>query len=281
MPLDDTASPRSFVTAVFSAIPAPHAASSSNPLTSIGVNGRNLLLTLHVLYPNEFLAALDLLDRGLVTRFKITNDSLQKPAGIGGQRESGQAWHLSQGQEASNSMDDLEMTDDTGNATVANLLGSSNSRAQSTGNAPGSCTSHSNVYHDRPQVFYVRSAQQRSSRFSSTSIDNPSSYEVRLDSWNCSCPAFAFAAFPSVLPRTEASPGPESSSRPSTGYASAHPESIKAEWEFGGVSQGPVPVCKHLLACVLVDRSELFSSFVEESTVEVDEAVGWAAGWGA
>lgn len=55
-------------------------------------------------------------------------------------------------------------------------------------------------------------------------------------------------------------------------------------WVFGGMSlgeDGVPPVCKHLLACVLVDRCKgLFGACVEERRVSVEEAAGWAAGWG-
>ena len=55
------------------------------------------------------------------------------------------------------------------------------------------------------------------------------------------------------------------------------------EWIFGGLSLGDdmPPVCKHLLACVLAERCKgLFGGFVEERDVSVEEAAGWAAGWG-
>ena len=53
-------------------------------------------------------------------------------------------------------------------------------------------------------------------------------------------------------------------------------------WRFGGarLGNGMAPVCKHILACVLVERCEMFKAFVEEKEVSVEEAAGWAAGWG-
>jgi len=39
-------------------------------------------------------------------------------------------------------------------------------------------------------------------------------------------------------------------------------------------------MCKHLLACVLVERVAAFGGFVEERRVSVEEVAGWAAGWG-
>jgi hypothetical protein len=57
----------------------------ANPLTinSLDQSTLNLLLTLHAIFPNEFLPALDLLDRGLVTQFipkDITPRAASSPA---------------------------------------------------------------------------------------------------------------------------------------------------------------------------------------------------------
>lgn len=124
-----------------------------------------------------------------------------------------------------------------------------------------------------PYVYYVRSAQRRTSRYG-TSVDATSSYEVRLRAWNCSCPAFAFAAFPASVVGTEgeAEAALDEEQERDTG----------AGWKFGGVGLGggTPPVCKHLLACVLGEWCELFKGFIEERDVSVEEAAGWAAGWG-
>jgi hypothetical protein len=53
------------------------------------------------------------------------------------------------------------------------------------------------------------------------------------------------------------------------------------KWRFGGVSlgYGIPPVCKHLLACALVEYTRLFGGFVSEVDVQFEEAAAWAAGW--
>jgi len=52
-------------------------------------------------------------------------------------------------------------------------------------------------------------------------------------------------------------------------------------WGFGGVTRGEkVPMCKHLLACVLVERLEELRGCVDERVVSREEMAGWAAGWG-
>ena len=55
------------------------------------------------------------------------------------------------------------------------------------------------------------------------------------------------------------------------------------EW-WGGlmrVEKGEeVPLCKHLLACVLAERWEMVRGMVGEREVGREEMAGWAAGWG-
>lgn len=225
---------RAFLTKLLSAVPETiQGRSVANPLADFATDHRQILLTLHVLYPNEFLPALDLLDRRLVTRLLVS-------------REVPKADQATQ--------------------------------------------------QDEPECYYVRSAQQqRAGRFA-TSYDATANYEVRLTAWNCSCPAFAFAAFPStidsVLPTND---GGDAGS--STRVAQHHMARLsKAENlgkapnvrahdttpTVGGVYEcsNDVPMCKHILACILVERCCLFTDFVEERRVSVAEYAGWAAGWG-
>lgn len=51
---------------------------------------------------------------------------------------------------------------------------------------------------------------------------------------------------------------------------------------YGGLmlTQGAMPMCKHLLACFLAEQCGVLSGFVEESLVGRNEAAAWAAGWG-
>lgn len=39
-------------------------------------------------------------------------------------------------------------------------------------------------------------------------------------------------------------------------------------------------MCKHLLACIMVERWKGFGENVEERGVSVEELAGWGAGWG-
>lgn len=190
--------------------------SNQNPLTS-EPHLKEIFLTLHVLFPNELLPALDLLDRGLVTRMALLHPAL-----------------------TAKSPEDPITT------------------------ARGLATGSSDIYH-------VRSArpQPSNSRYQSYDVSTPT-YEVRLKAWSCSCPAFAFAAFPST-----------------TAAADTEEVALTGAYEgstfnFGGLSKGSdYPVCKHLLACVLAFYGGAgFANNVEHKTVGVEEMAGWGAGWG-
>jgi len=238
-------SPRCFVTQLLGSLPSAAENSGTadgNPLGAVDDATKKKLLSLQVLYPNEYLPALDLLDRGLVTRFVVDDgvDGIQRRGG-------GAAVHrMNERTELSTSANrDTPMLDSPINPSPKPEL---------------SRNPHNTI-------FYVRSAQQqRSSRYS-TSYDTTQSYEVRLLAWNCTCPAFAFAAYPSNYADHDAQ----------------HDEMRGDEDNFGGVSlgSGMPPVCKHLLACVLVEKCKgLFGGYVTERVVGVEEAAGWAAGWG-
>lgn len=99
-------------------------------------------------------------------------------------------------------------------------------------------------------------------------------YEVRLRGWNCTCPAFIFASF-AILENNDAV-------RESHNH-SFEDGNVLAGTTFGGLMIGEgidVPVCKHILACLLVERGGEFEGFVEDREVGEDQLAGWAAGWG-
>ncbi|KAH6642561.1 hypothetical protein C7974DRAFT_385667 [Boeremia exigua] len=245
---------RYFVTQLLNSLPSfQRDNAEQTPLSDVPEPVKKQLLSLQVLFPNEFLPALDLLDRKLVTRFRIDIQA------------SSPAMPVAQDVQ----MQDLRepLREATGPVT------------------PGRPAASETPSNDIDTVHYVRSAQQRSSRFS-TSYDSTASYEVRLRAWNCTCPAFAFAAFPPMHPEpavpTYTPPSP-------TGDDALQDEDSGAEkvddleWMFGGVSlsDGMPPVCKHLLACVLAERcSGVLGDCVEERRVSMETAAGWAAGWG-
>lgn len=284
---------RVFVTQLFVAL-STHTGDDSNAAAGQGVNPlkeagnemKKQLLALHVAFPNELLPALDLLDRNLVTRLHIRREreyGAQCAAPQLPRRECSKGIvNGAPGNSISGASGDACSVDNPSALTGIGLTAASEADAP-TGVAFASGTveqaeNHANVAIQSASgtasdtIYYVRSAQQRSSRFF-TSYDALTFYEIRLDVWNCSCPAFTFSAFPPV----NSDPDEHSVHVPS------EIQDNDNEWNFGGVSlgEGVPPICKHLLACVLVERCpNLFGTCVEEKVVGVDEAAGWAAGWG-
>ncbi|KAF1926868.1 uncharacterized protein M421DRAFT_208487 [Didymella exigua CBS 183.55] len=258
-------SPRAFVTQLLNSLPSLQqrdASAEPSSLSDAPEIVKKQLLLLQVLFPNEFLPALDLLDRNLVTCFII---GIEKPP--------------------------APSTNRTTSTTDIPIQGSDELLSTCPGPAIQEKPSTSFLPVPRPPsssdtIYYVRSAQQRSSRFS-TSYDSIMTYEVRLGAWNCTCPAFSFAAFPAVHPEPHLPtfiPKPTSSVNQDMQDENVEEEKRKvAEWMFGGVSLGQEmpPVCKHLLACVLAERCRgVFGECVEEREVGIETAAGWAAGWG-
>ncbi|KAF2266108.1 hypothetical protein CC78DRAFT_615414 [Lojkania enalia] len=316
MPSRALPSMRTFVTHLLNSLPAANSVSAINasaaaapthPLNSVPDHAKKQLLTLHVLFPNELLPALDLLDRRLVTRFRICRNLRKTEEEAKDVMFTNPFWGAQNAQhnvartvsEAAGELDepsapnsstdtvghmdpsDVEMADEGFEASSVDAEDGTHLRRIVDEDEDIAQQEEILEKEDQDQdtIYYVRSAQQKSSRYS-ISYDSTSSYEVRLKAWNCSCPAFAFAAFPSVHPEP---PVPE--------LVNYHPRGGDEDvgfgdqddgWRFGGHSleDGMPPVCKHLLACVLVERCEIFRGFMEEKEVSVEEAAGWAAGWG-
>ena len=136
------------------------------------------------------------------------------------------------------------------------------------------------------EIFYVQSASATASSSKSNSryrrVYNPTGtyYEVRLDAWNCTCPAFAYSAFggPADLGHEQASSG--------DGYAQTDSGTTESRGgcRFGGTAtrEGTgAPICKHILAAMLGKALPgLFGNGVDTKEVTAVEAAGWGGGWG-
>lgn len=202
---------------------------NANPLFNASPNTKSALLTLHTLFPNDLLPALDLLDRGLVTRFILASDN-------------------------------------------------DSTSEQEAGPIQSNLSEEQHVRRKQTIAYYVRTAQKPSSR--SRAPQATTSYEVHLTAWSCSCPAFAFAAFPASLPSNDAmedtaNERDEAESNPDEDWFQ------ETGWRFGGLTRGnDAPACKHLLACMIAERCGGFAGLIEEKEVGMEEIAGWAAGWG-
>ncbi|KAI1275711.1 hypothetical protein F5Y07DRAFT_389601 [Xylaria sp. FL0933] len=238
-------------------------AAPTNPFKLIPPAYRPLLTTLHVLYPSTLLPALDLLDRRLVTRVILEGDTTLQSGHV--QTEHGLN-------------NDLDEEISAGGANSNNTLEEKED--------------------GRPKALYhlVRSAQPQSHRRQHSTSTGGQVYVVRLESWNCTCAAFAFSAFPPLSSPTSSSlfgqavsgfqifpaaaATDEDTKLVDAGMASAR-ENAGQTWEFGGLSAdgrdgaGGVACCKHLLACVLAERWDaVLGRYIEERLVGREEAAG-------
>jgi len=283
-----------------------------NPLssTTTSQNTKSAFLTLHSLFPHDFLPALDLLDRGLVTRFVLAEDSEGEEqrsetaeglesdlVGGGGGNAHGDQTEYKQSKDARHG---AEQTTQDENQTQDQI--------------PNQKQIEQRTRRKRKQtvIYQVRSAQRIKTHSSSRSEQSTAatagtSYEVRLKAWNCSCPAFAFAALPigaasppSPFLRCDGSGGDGywdggigrdgddavgyglGGDQHATNATITTDEDEDMTWlGFGGLTRGQdVPACKHLLACVVAERFQGFEQLVEEKGVGAEEVAGWAAGWG-
>lgn len=196
--------------------PPPAQPPSTSPLHAIPPSQRPLLLTLHVLFPNLLLPALDLLDRGLVTRLvrKYSGAQDEQPGGDG--------------------------------EPVSGDLNASSK--------------------PKDDIFIVRSLASTLSRRTRDFNLSSKRYVVHLNAWNCSCASFTFDAFPS-----HPTPATEQMECPS-----------RDEWSFGGLGlnqSGDVPpCCKHLLACLLIDKwPVILCQYVEDREISREEMAGIVA----
>ena len=229
----------------------------TNPFKALPNSHRALLTTLHVIIPPPtLLQALDLLDRQLVTRISYS----PSPA------PQNQDPNLEQSQ----TQDASEKEKEKGKV-LPPLQAHIHLHKDDTRNEDVTVSRKA-----KQQGFYlVKSSQIPKGRFRTRDEREISGtqYIVRLEAWNCSCAAFAFAAFPSTTSGNLRSRDDEVESEK------------EQEWEYGGESldgrdeggEG-VPVCKHLLACLLGERwGSVLGGFVCERVVGKEEMAGLSA----
>ena len=135
-------------------------------------------------------------------------------------------------------------------------------------------------------VYYVQSSQSSRSRFAAGPSRNHDalggqSYEVRLKAWNCTCPAFAFASIAMLGDELYHAFNDVEDLETEDFFGEQYRFKGRQD-EFGALLNGNAgaPMCKHLLACLLVERWAALESFVESRQMTKQEMSGWAAGWG-
>ncbi|KAL2836830.1 hypothetical protein BJY01DRAFT_251787 [Aspergillus pseudoustus] len=230
-----------------------------------------LMLTLHCIFPNEFLLALDIIDRGLVRRI-TAEDQIMPP-----------------------------------NQEIEHPEAKPQERIKD------------NASTRKEDFFFVTSASTTSNYSSLSTTQLPphqlnrwqtKGYEVRLQAWNCSCPAFTLSIFRNLghEPSSPLSPSPEipspdvnergngESSSPTSDHAGEAGADADADagaddavaYSFGGTlplhPESAPAVCKHILACLLTavcpglgGEGRGGGQFV---TLGMEEVAALCAGWG-
>ncbi|KAL3466595.1 hypothetical protein BJX64DRAFT_250413 [Aspergillus heterothallicus] len=228
------------------------------------------MLTLHCIFPNEFLLALDIIDRRLVRRI------------------------LTEGQA-------VTANHEPDQATVG---GRERTRRDS-------------AIARKEDFYFVTSASTTSNHpFPPTTQPPPhqknrwqtKGYEVRLQAWNCSCPAFTLSAFGNLGPEPSSplSSSPERSSHhvnehEDDEYASCSHDyggevDVRADadaddtnaYSFGGTlpmhPESTPAACKHILACLLVAVCPGLGGIGRDgpqvATLGLEEIAALCAGWG-
>ena len=326
---------------------------NNNPLLNASPSTKSLILTLHALYPTDVLPALDLLDRRLILKLTLADDSAQQSNKVKNAKKSKEASGDNSSSIKHGSKRDENRDEDSGDrsstrpdANEALKSSSSNDDADEDANADADGKSEVEKDGNSTTVFYVSSTAQTTQRRRAAPAGNDLSgeattptaalvtatattlYEIRTQAWNCTCPAFTFAAFPMLKPiatdhaptsdrsggmsnraqtagekrenEHDANHGDRSTTEEEAERCKATGANPKVEeepsiekpyesgWSFGGGSRrgggtrahAELPVCKHLLACVLAEQCGVFAGMVEERTVSRAEMAAWAAGWG-
>lgn len=249
----------------------------SNLLKLLDPSHRKYFLTLHVLFPSLLLPALDLLDRGLVSRLALPPHK---------DHEDGDAGNLGG-----------MTTDEDTRLPPAAIAPAANKSFQRTS-----------------QVYHVRSAVQRKifkrgggggggggggrleeaslveeggsvQNHSSSSSSISKFYIIHTTAWNCTCAAFAFAAFPplpsedvaaSLLDLNVSAAATADDDGENDGMTDEQPRFGGLSFSNDGVEgTGMPPCCKHLLACVLAERwGAVLGRYVTERSVTREEMAG-------
>lgn len=194
----------------------PSAAEPTNdePSSAKVSNWRRQLLTLHVIFPSLLLPALDLLDRGLVTRLLVVNSSQTA---------------LEEAASPTSSTLEDSITKPTEEESTSHVFTS----PQGIGSKDQIC------------MYSVQSAASTTSRRGRHMLQASKTYAVHLDAWSCSCGTFALDAYSNHDVTNNADQLKNSTSSEGFGY-------LGLDGRLG--LRGDFPCCKHLLACLLAEK---------------------------
>ncbi|KAL2018536.1 hypothetical protein VTK56DRAFT_748 [Thermocarpiscus australiensis] len=238
---------------------------NNNPLRRVAPAHRPLLVTLHVLFPGMVLPALDLLERGLVGRVRLEVDEEGVGSTEHGDGDRDCFYLVGSSAAASAAAANRRRGKRRGRNRSSTVLGGGGERDDGDGEGgDGGLV---------PGMMGMGSAR---------------GYVVRLGAWNCTCGAFAFAFAAAAAAAAEGEGATLEDEKSWHQAGSTHAGRAEADWSFGGMSldgleggsrtDEGVPVCKHLLACLLADRwSVALGRYVIERTVGREEMAGIVA----
>lgn len=256
--------PADFLQQLFSSLNSVSA--ESDHVKARAAIARPQLLTLHALFPNSFIPALDLLDRGFVIRL-LTDHSINP---FESDITSAQTAPTDAGNSEAGSGADITAPPDT-------------SDQHNTAPRPHTTGLQRKVYYVQSQQYPATRGRRATSRL------DIQHYEVRLQAWNCTCAAFVFAAFNTTNENSNSLNSFNYDDNSELRYSASGrgiedplPEGSipAASWGGFALNEESVPVCKHLLACVLCEHWDIAAEMVHDRAVGKAEAAGWAAGGG-
>ncbi|KAJ6032441.1 hypothetical protein N7540_003173 [Penicillium herquei] len=237
--------------------PNPLSALPTSQLTQV----KPLMLTIHSLFPNDLLPALDILDRGLVQRF-IREDRVDNPS------PSELEHSHSQDQEMTmNPSQPLQQNTNTNAAKPEDIFFVISASSAPLPRPPGTSS---------PSTPANVPTQQTQTQ------EQIKGYEVRLHAWNCTCPTFTLSAFRDLSRLNRQFEYPSAMH-----MADSDQSGDLYPYPFGGTLTSPrdrasPPICKHILACLLFIRCPgLFGGCGDgRCIISKEELAGWCAGWG-
>lgn len=276
-----------------------------------------LLLTLHCLFPNDLLPALDILDRRLVQRIVVRGDKTNANA-VPSASASTQEDHQTVSSPGDNQGIQHDKLNTRINQTTLDDTTPENTLNEDLFGSVFLVTSASSAPAYPAPSSTTSTSTSTYTTTTTTPQQPPKVYEVRLNAWNCTCPTFTLSTFrdldfrlhsmskPNLNLNPNSSPSPRSSSPPpsntamlrdrndgsaftSTSAPTSASASASAVYPFGGTLTCPTdrdspPACKHILACVLFARCPgLFGDGGHEDrgvNISMEELAGWCAGWG-
>lgn len=229
--------------------------STPNPLKTLPEAAQELVIALDYLLPTGISPALDLLDRGLVTRYSLkVEEAVVEPDPRTNCTEPNDEDAMSE--------EPISRPKDKG-------------KQPEELDTPAIPTRNLSSY-----VYHVQSGRSRPRKYPKYKKFFPRIYCVRTKAWHCSCDAFTHAAFVDE-PKPVSIGGVKSgigARRARRLWKKEEEEKIwqqmnKYKWVWGGrmLGVGSPPVCIHLVACVLAEHcGELFMPYIKEEFLTLD-----------